>query len=87
MWEGVGKGQAGGREKTYVALEGAALVDREEEDDVPACGVGFGEDLAVLDLGCPEALSRTGQQLGIVFLPEKKKKCLRLPCTAARSPR
>lgn len=41
---------------TYVALEGPAFVDGKEQDDVPALGKGVGKKLAVLELGCPEAL-------------------------------
>lgn len=51
-----GDGGGGGRGHAGVALEGAGAVDGEEEEDVPRGGVGVGEGVEVLELGCPGAL-------------------------------
>ncbi len=37
-------------------VQGAAAVDGEEEEDVARGGVGVGEGVEVLELGCPGAL-------------------------------
>jgi hypothetical protein len=42
--------------KTYVALKRLAQVDREEQDNVAAGIVRFGENGGVLWLSCPDAL-------------------------------
>jgi hypothetical protein len=44
------------RRASYISLECLALVDGEEEDDVFALGVCFGEDFGVVSLGGPDVL-------------------------------
>ena len=53
-------GRVGGRGHASVALKGARVVDREEEEDIARRGVCCGEEREILFLGGPRTLRTLG---------------------------